>query len=513
MSLKVYEALKIAGLREAKVVAGMEGMNKLIEHVTVLEVPDITKWLNGNELILTSGYAISRNDIEQEKLIEELAKKGTAALVIKVHRFLDTIPPAMLEAANKHQLPIIELKPDITYLDIIKPILAAIIDKETQQVQKLLTKIDVSGESMAERVALLSNYLKKPLAIIDKQFNILSLSNDFSIKVSLFKSKIGNLANISEGYSVSIGQNNYFLFPLSIDDTVEGYLILVEDCQKLKESIVHSIRSATPFFTLDLLQRKTLKKMERNFLNQFIEDLLLGHIKSEDVAKRRAKFLGLATKVNYVILVADISTKDKHLIDQLELVTLQDNQSLLVFTEGNNLMILVSFAERRDFNGLVKSLYQKMCDIWCTSVTVGVGEPFSDLTKARKSYLEASEALEFGNKVWQQGECIYFSNIGISRLLYSLGSVNELKKYIPKGLKELVKYDQEFKTNLVGTLQCYLINAGNSKKTAKELYIHYKTLQYRLDRISEISNINLNSGEHRLEYHLGLKILDICQKR
>jgi purine catabolism regulator len=56
------------------------------------------------------------------------------------------------------------------------------------------------------------------------------------------------------------------------------------------------------------------------------------------------------------------------------------------------------------------------------------------------------------------------------------------------------------------------IYAINATKAANNLYIHYKTMLYRLERIQEISGVNLEDKKDRLQIEMGLKISPLLGK-
>ncbi|WP_262380136.1 PucR family transcriptional regulator [Nonomuraea sp. PA05] len=56
------------------------------------------------------------------------------------------------------------------------------------------------------------------------------------------------------------------------------------------------------------------------------------------------------------------------------------------------------------------------------------------------------------------------------------------------------------------TLEAFLDNAGDVQLTAEQMFVHRTTLYYRLQRIEELTGVQLASGEDRLAFHLGLKV-------
>ena len=58
-------------------------------------------------------------------------------------------------------------------------------------------------------------------------------------------------------------------------------------------------------------------------------------------------------------------------------------------------------------------------------------------------------------------------------------------------IKEIILYDDEHKGELITTLQMYLRNNQSIKKTAGAMFVHYRTISYRLEKIKQIPELIL----------------------
>lgn len=77
LGVPLREILNNPSLKNARLIAGAGGLDRIVKYVNVMEVPDILEWVKEGELLLTTVYAI-RNDIgAQSRLIPELAAKKT----------------------------------------------------------------------------------------------------------------------------------------------------------------------------------------------------------------------------------------------------------------------------------------------------------------------------------------------------------------------------------------------------------------------------------------------------
>jgi purine catabolism regulator len=73
-------------------------------------------------------------------------------------------------------------------------------------------------------------------------------------------------------------------------------------------------------------------------------------------------------------------------------------------------------------------------------------------------------------------------------------------------MQPLANYDSENRGSLVKTVQAYFDHHGNISQTAESLFVHRNTLLYRMDRVQELTGIQLEQANMRLALHLALKL-------
>lgn len=115
----VKEILSIPALRKLLVVAGKQGLNKRVSYVTVMEVPDIVRWLKGNDFVITSLYAFKDNLEEQINLIDKLADNHCSCLAIKTGQYVKGLDQSLLDRANLRGLVLVKIPREVTYIEII----------------------------------------------------------------------------------------------------------------------------------------------------------------------------------------------------------------------------------------------------------------------------------------------------------------------------------------------------------------------------------------------------------
>ncbi len=104
-----------------------------------------------------------------------------------------------------------------------------------------------------------------------------------------------------------------------------------------------------------------------------------------------------------------------------------------------------------------------------------------------------------------------FEQTGAYRLLLSAMSEDpaELQRFYAETVEPLVAYDEQYETDLVRTVEAFLDNDGNVAGTAQKLFTHRHTIRYRLERVRELSGLDVGSTDGREKLSLGLKAMRV----
>ena len=99
---------------------------------------------------------------------------------------------------------------------------------------------------------------------------------------------------------------------------------------------------------------------------------------------------------------------------------------------------------------------------------------------------------------------LYFPDLSVYRLLLQIEHDPELGAFQEEIIGPLLAYDgsEEF----IRTLETYFKHNANLSQTAEALFVHRNTLLYRMERISQILDLDLDIPENRLAVQLALHI-------
>jgi len=104
---------------------------------------------------------------------------------------------------------------------------------------------------------------------------------------------------------------------------------------------------------------------------------------------------------------------------------------------------------------------------------------------------------------------------GTYRLLFRVlaSHPEEVKSFYEDTLGPLVRYDEQYATDLVATLETYLSRNCNMNATAQAIHAHRHTVGYRLERIRDLTGLDPFTSEDRERLGLGLKAYRIIAPR
>jgi sugar diacid utilization regulator len=145
--------------------------------------------------------------------------------------------------------------------------------------------------------------------------------------------------------------------------------------------------------------------------------------------------------------------------------------------------------------------------------TVGLSSFYADPGELARAMQEAELVLD----VLKQSDAPIAEDIGTGtyRLLFRVlaSHPEEVRSFYDDTVAPIVRYDDQYRTDLVGTLEAYLEQNCNMNATAATIYAHRHTVAYRLERVKELTGLDPMLSEDRERLGLGLKAYRIIAPR
>ncbi|MGI8650692.1 MAG: PucR family transcriptional regulator [Rubrobacter sp.] len=275
---------------------------------------------------------------------------------------------------------------------------------------------------------------------------------------------------------------------------------------------------------------------ELGIRGDFVDDLINGHYGSVELLLQRARYLGANLTQGALVLIVDIDDfalylgrrrlkepaiqeLKRRLADAVRLQAREVFSNFLTGPRSDNVILLIAPSDsetakeipekartlaariQRYVRGLLPDL----------TVSVGLGRFTPEPGKLPEAYSEAEVALEIGHRIHGPSSISTFEATGTYKLLFKVlrDDPQELESFYDETLGPVVIYDDRYGTELIHTLTTYLANDASTVKTAGELFAHRHTIRYRLDRITELTNLDIEKTEDRERLTLGLKAMQL----
>lgn len=550
MGITVRQALLVEALHDAKVVAGHQGLDNSIRFVNIMEVPEVTKWMKGGELLVTSGFAIKDSCEDRRRLIYDLAAKGVAAFGIKLGQYFLKIPDDMLEYADEVGLPLIELPHDRPYMDFMVPIFENLINdqfarlKKSEEIHNRMLELVLGENGLPSVCHALVELVGNPVLIVYGNGDLIASAwppqtngcspekYEGNVLVQLEKEK-------SRLFSLNPHRQHRFVLRMEEDEqplvvvridvngSLHSFLVILETLRTLDSQDVMAVENASTVIALEFLKQRIVYETEKQIRVELLEDLISGNFRSEEDVIRRAGYLNFnLTARSAVFVISMDSMAEKGCIgvgQQLKSDFFHFVQrcfrdfpgGAMLLAKSDNITGLVRIPLRDDpamLRNKMGELKTKATAKWPKlKLSVGVGRSIEMVRLIKKSYEEALDALRITNFMYEDSSISFFEDLGAYSFLFELRESSSMHSFFERTLGKVIAYDRQNNGELFKTLIHYFKYDCNLRITAEQMYIHKNTVLYRVRKVEEITGFSMNDPEHRFNLQLGLKLSQVLQ--
>jgi sugar diacid utilization regulator len=140
---------------------------------------------------------------------------------------------------------------------------------------------------------------------------------------------------------------------------------------------------------------------------------------------------------------------------------------------------------------------------------LGRSRRVEDPLALRRAYNEALLALNVAEGNSERSELAYEETGTYQLLLPHMSDPAELRRFYDETVRPLVAYDEQYETDLLGTLATFLDCDANVNATASRLITHRHTIRYRFERVRELTGLDVSSTDGREKLSLGLKAMRV----
>ena len=550
-SFTIEKLVQHLGPVGAQLKAGKKGLTNKIFNANIIDNPDSFDWFTAGDFILTTGYIFLNDTALQRKLVKELADQNCAGLGIKVKRYWDEIPKAIIDEANARGLPVIEIPFTYSLAQISNIINAEVhqredsVFKKYRDIHNAFSKCSIEGGNLWEIVKLTSDLVENPVIMLDSGFNLLSYyeqpSNPYKLADNLqlierekvfTKEFTDGIPTSANKFTLSIkrkfpDENGHIVcrvIPIAYSQIIYGYIIVWEVVHKLESIDYIALESAAQSAAMERVKTKQMIEAQHKMKEDFYDDLLQGKIISVNAVKSLAEIHGMNPLRNHICAV--INTKDaprdilKEIINICSDVAMKCRRRVRSIIRENTVIMFIELEEAEsryepsiEVRGFLERLELNI-NSSCKGLVyrIGVSNVCTDFLAIGKSCLLAQDVLRISAKLPTSEGVFYFNDLISYHLLDSTLDKVRLRSFFDSTLGSLRDYDKHNKGELMSTLESYYLANGNVSIAAKAMFIHRNTFIYRIEKIKQVLQNDLKDAEYnfncQLALHIG-KIIDV----
>lgn len=464
--------------------AGSAGLDAPVQWAHVSELHDPTPFLEGGELLLATGFGISRRSADQVEYIRRLHERGVSGIAIARSPDMRRWTRAALDEAERAGFPVLEMPFDVSYVDIARLVAAANEQGGHQRLVRHLQIFEMLQEYQATTVPH-QEFLQRLSQV--SGFDLYAASPtgtpilpELPTPPPEYADADGDSPVVPGGYSI----------PVVVGTRVAARLTALRRDDDFPSGLAAAQNLATVIGIpmRDVYQRRETERREGA---EVLANLINGGGSRADAAGRLVE-RGFEPMKDVVLAVVrsrgegfDDAEIHHRLCDRLL-------PSMLV-TRGDLLIVVPDSQEA------MAAIEQVGFD-----VEIGVSAPFTpgaDLTAP-----------------WRQARWSLERAAARGRRLVRFGSEDATSEWLPLDAAELegvvddilgpvISYDRAHGTQLIESLRALFEHDRRIKDAAGRLGIHNQTLSYRIRTIERLSGRRLSKLNELVDLWLAMKAL------
>jgi PucR family transcriptional regulator, purine catabolism regulatory protein len=525
-ALSLQEVLGTPVLADARVLAGVRGLDRPVERLNIMEVPDILPWVKPREFLLTTAYPLRGHLETLPRLVGELDEAGLSGLGIKLGRYLDELPTGVLETAEDRGFPLIQLPGGVSFDEIFNDVLTAILDRQahklarSERIHHAFLQLVLRGEGVAEIARDLAELLDAPAAVVGLDGEVLAAARLDELP-AFADGTPDRLVVDRDGRGAASGQLHLdaVVVPILAGPREHGHVVALASDGERTEDVL-ALESAATVAALALTQRMELQAVESKYQTDLMHDLLR-RVEDENDVRRRASGFGwdLDRRMIAVVLrvddpaedvVPDEVTRRAPMSTALRQPLLDRDPKAAIVRFSHEVVILTAAFQdpdgRNEARTFARGLARRASEAVGGTVSAGLSRPVQEPRAIADAYDQAARAVTIGRRIHGAGAVVHFDDLGAYRVLSLVEDRAELQEFAEEVLGELT-HATDTATDLRQTLEVLLESGGNVAKAARRLHFHYNTLRYRIDKLESIVGPFTVDARTRLDVQLALLIL------
>jgi Purine catabolism regulatory protein-like family. len=542
MAATVRSVMQLPILSSTRLAGGSLGLDREIASANITDSPDIANWVRSNQLLLTTAYHFKDNPEGLIPLLYQLNDRQCAGLAIKTKRYVDVLPPGLVEAADSLRFPLIELPNNMLLGDVLNQILEHVLNDRQFELQRTLdvhrrfSDLFLRGASMSDISQTLASLVKRPVLILNAMRMPAGYSDSLRRRIEttdLAGQARGLIRSLpfAEGGWTSVPLNDeetLIVYPVDVAGLRKGYICVLNSAASVEATLnMMPLEQASYIVAYEHMRQEALKEGEKRLRRLFFSDWLDDRLGQAE-AKRRCESYGIADGNPHLVAVccADPSREGKlassdaerahqseQWLERLGKLAEELPVPLLAELKAKYVVLLIRLPDtdatsydEAEYTSLLKQLQSRLEDFFPEQrFSFGMSNRVSQLDKFPSAYQEARQALESGYSFRKSNFIQTYRTQQVTELLRSIPD-KKLADFYYSSLLHFIQPDLPEHQELLKTLDVYLNCECSIAETAKLMFLHRNTVQNRINRCESLLQFSTRDPIDALKMRIALLI-------
>ena len=476
-------------------------LDRRVRWVHTTELADSSRYLRGDEVILTTGVWIATGTRPAD-FVRPLQRSRIAALGYGLPAPDAEVPPELVAACRRCALTLFRVPFELPFIAIGEAFVERLASDRQEALEASVernaafVRAAEHGEGLDGVMRVLSRSRPLHAWVIGPGRRVLADCgcDPSPDQIEAVATEAGRL---QADYPARVAE--CLIFPIASVGRTDAHLVVECDQAHLALDDRAAVDQALPFLGLELARGRALHESERRFAAELI-DLISAGPAQLVAATARLEAFGIDPDRALAGIVCEVSSIDDG-ATVMERALTHAGVTAVVASKGVELVGIVAWSDPEQ--GLVE-LARGLCDELGEQAAVGIGGLVDGAGALRTSLIEARHACRFARLRGKGRAFATHGEVSSHTLLLALQDENVLAAFRHALLQPVEEHDARRHTELVATLDAFLASGGRWQETADLLHVHVNTLRHRLARVEQLTGRSLHSMDDRVDFYIAL---------
>ncbi|WP_158605509.1 PucR family transcriptional regulator [Amycolatopsis panacis] len=516
---------------DPRLLVGERWADRPVRWVHVCEQPDLARFIDAGDLVLTSGMGLQNHPEEWLPVLETLTERGASGLFLELGRYFERFPAEVVERAEETGLALAVFRRQTRFVEIIHSVHRSILQRHTHELERIatmhaaFTKLGLTGPSTGEILQLARSVLHREVYLEDLAHRLVAFARaDDSPAPVMADWREHSLRRPNVDQAAYDDETGTLVVPVGTPDEQWGRLVIPLGHTPTTAERLTADRTADALALQRLLDADH-QMLEWQTRETLVDILFEQQYATEEDALMRCRAQGFP--LNGQVLAGGglrlpglaagkgkvSAARLRESLAWINRIVRDHGLPVLAGLAGpGQLRLIVHGPTENALEAVFAKLADRVRERRFAGETeppvLGFGSTIQAIDGIRRSCHEAADVVAASRTADPQ-PYYRLEDVQIHGFLRLLHEDPRLQNYTDRQLAPLLRLAPAERDLLLVTLRTYLDHGRNKAETARQLHLSRPSLYDRLERIRRILKADIEEPRTALSLQFAIHALDV----